>query len=230
MQRRQFNHVALAASLLAASQPGALWAQGLLSSADALGGIRAALTKGADVAVAQLGQPNGFMQNPKVHIPLPGVLENAAPLLRATGQGKRLDQLELAMNQAAEQAVPLAAKLLKQAIAQLSVTDAQRILTGGETSVTDFFADKTREPLTVQFLPVVREATNKVQLADKYDAVAGRAAKLGLIKSSDADLSGYVAGRALDGLYAVIAEEERKIRQNPAAAGSALLKKVFGSL
>jgi hypothetical protein len=157
-------------------------------------------------------------------------LESAAPLLRATGQGKRLDQLELAMNQAAEQAVPLAAKLLKQAIAQLSVTDAQRILTGGETSVTDFFAEKTREPLTTQFLPVVREATNKVQLADKYDAVAGRAAKLGLIKSSDADLSGYVAGRALDGLYAVIAEEERKIRQNPAAAGSALLKKVFGSL
>ncbi len=182
------------------------------------------------MAVEQLGKPDGFMLNPKVRIPLPSVLENAAPLLKAAGQGKRLDELVLAMNQAAELAVPLAAKLLQQAIANLSVTDAQHILTGGETSVTDFFAGTTREPLTAQFLPVVRQTTDQVQLAGKYESVAGRAVKLGLMKKEEADLPGFVTSRALDGLYAVIADEERKIRQNPAQAGSALLKKVFGSL
>jgi len=171
-----------------------------------------------------------FLNNPKVRIGLPGVLADAAPILKATGQGKRLDALVLAMNEAAEKAVPLAAQLLSQAIQHLGVDDARRILTGGDTSVTDFFADKTRTPLTAQFLPVVKQSTDQVQLADKYQAVAGRAAKLGLIKQEDADLPGYVTSRALSGLYLVIGEEERKIRQNPAQAGSALLKKVFGSL
>lgn len=214
------------ATLLTARAQGAA----LLSTADAQGGIKAALSAGAQAAVSQLGKNGGFMQNPKVRIPLPGLLADAAPLLKATGQGKRLDALSLAMNEAAEKAVPLAADLLKQAITQLSVQDAQRILTGGETSVTDFFADKTRQPLTAQFLPVVKKSTDGVQLADKYESVAGRAVKLGLMKQEDADLPAYVTAKALDGLYAVIAEEERKIRQNPAQAGSALLQKVFGSL
>jgi hypothetical protein len=180
--------------------------------------------------VLQFGQPGGFLNNPKVRIGLPGVLEDAAPVLKATGQGKRLDALVLTMNEAAEKAVPLAADLLAQAIQQLSVEDARRILGGGDTSVTDFFADKTRTSLTAQFLPVVRRSTDQVQLADQYQAVAGRAAKLGLMKAEDADLPGYVTARALTGLYHVIGEEERKIRRNPAQAGSALLKKVFGAL
>lgn len=232
MQRRQFNHWMWAGVLGAGYSATPVWAQEkkLLSASDALGGIRAALSTGAKVAVEQLGKPDGFMLNPKVRIPLPSVLENAAPLLKAAGQGKRLDELVLAMNQAAELAVPLAAKLLQQAIANLSVTDAQHILTGGETSVTDFFAGTTREPLTAQFLPVVRQTTDQVQLAGKYESVAGRAVKLGVMKKEEADLPGFVTSRALDGLYAVIADEERKIRQNPAQAGSALLKKVFGSL
>lgn len=233
MQRRQFNHAALALLASAAGWPlDPALAQGVagLGADDAQAGIRAALSAGAQVAVSQLGQAGGFLNNPKVRIPLPGVLADAAPLLKATGQGKRLDALELAMNQAAEQAVPLAADLLKRTIAQLSLADAHRILTGGDTSVTDFFALKTREPLSVQFLPVVKKATDGVQLADKYDAVAGRAAKLGLMKQEDASLTAYVTNKALDGLYAVIADEERKIRQNPAQAGSALLQKVFGAL
>lgn len=204
-------------------------AQGL-SAGDALGGIRAALSSGAKTAVMQLGQAGGFSGNPKVRIGLPGVLADAAPVLKTMGQGKRLDELVAAMNQAAEQAVPLAADLLGQAIQNLSVDDAQRILRGGDTGVTNFFASKTRQPLTTQFLPVVKRSTDQVQLADKYQAVAGRAAKLGLLKQEDADLPGYVTGRALDGLFAIIGEEERKIRQNPAAAGSTLIKKVFGGL
>ena len=126
--------------------------------------------------------------------------------------------------------MPLAGDLLVQAIQHLSVGDARRILTGGDTSVTEFFVDKTRASLTAQFLPVVKRSIDQVQLADKYQAVAGRAAQLGLIKPEDADLPGYVTARTLAGLYQMIGEEERKIRQNPAQAGSALLKKVFGAL
>ncbi len=230
MQRRSF--VRISPALLAtwcALPMGHASAQGL-SAGDALGGIRAALSSGAKTAVMQLGQTGGFSGNPKVRIGLPGVLGDVAPMLRSMGQGKRLDELEAAMNQAAEQAVPLAADLLGKAIQNLTVDDAQRILRGGDTGVTDFFASKTRQPLTTQFLPVVKRSTDQVQLADKYQAVAGRASRLGLMKQEDADLPGYVTGRALDALYALIGEEERKIRQNPAAAGSALIKKVFGGL
>lgn len=232
MQRRKFNHAALAGMLMGATTGSAVWAQGInsISAPDALAGIRAALATGAKVAVQQLGQQGGFSGNAKVRIGLPGILEDAAPLLKATGQGKRLDELVNAMNQAAETAVPLAADLLGKAIQTMTVDDARRILSGGDTSVTEFFASKTRQSLTEQFLPTVKNTTDQVQLADKYQAVAGRAAKLGLMKKEDADLPGYVTSKALDGLYIVIGEEERKIRQNPAAAGSALLKKVFGAL
>lgn len=228
MQRRQFNQLSsVLVATLGGLSPWSAWAQNL-SAADALGGIRAALSSGAKVAVQQLGQQGGFSGNAKVRIGLPGFLDDAAPLLRGMGQGKRLDELVAAMNQAAEQAVPLAADLLANAIQHLTVDDAQRILRGGDTAVTDFFAAKTREPLSTQFRPVVKRTTDQVSLADKYQAVAGRAAKMGLLKQEDADLAGYVTGKALDGLYAVIGEEERKVRQNPAAAGSALIRKVFG--
>jgi hypothetical protein len=234
MQRREFNHVPLAGLLGWAliAPMGHAHAQGLaaLSGADATAGIKAALASGAKAAVQQLGQNGGFMDNPKVRIGLPGMLAEAEPLLKVTGQGKRLDELLAAMNHAAEQAVPLAAELLQRAIQSLTVGDAKRILTGGDTSVTEFFATKTRAPLGAQFLPVVHKATDGVQLAEKYQAVAGRAAQLGLLKKEDADLPGYVTGRTLDGLYLVIGEEERKIRQNPAQAGSAMLQKVFGAL
>lgn len=232
MQRRQFNHWMLAGSIGFVYSPSDVWAQanGGLNQTDAMAGIRAALSRGVKVAIEKLGQPNGFMQNPKVRIPLPKLLEKATPLLTAAGQGQRLQELTQAMNQAAELAVPLAANLLQQTIVRLSVTDAQRILTGSDTSVTDFFASHTREPLTEQFLPIVRKTTDQVQLASKYDAVAQRAAKLGLMKKEDADLPGFVTSRTLDGLYAVIAEEELQLRQNPAQAGTALLKKVFGTL
>lgn len=232
MQRREFNHALWLVPYTLWGVQGTAKAQTLdkITVSDAVGGVRDALSQGARAAVQQLGQPGGFLNNPKVRIGLPGVLEDAAPVLKATGQGKRLEALVQAMNQAAEQAVPLAADLLAQAVQNLSVGDARRLLGGGETSVTAFFEDKTRAGLTKTFLPVVRRSTDQVQLADKYQAVAGRAAKLGLIKAEDADLPGYVTGRALTGLYTVIGEEERKIRQNPAQAGTALLKKVFGAL
>jgi len=134
------------------------------------------------------------------------------------------------MNRAAEAAVPEAKTLLVNAVKSMSVEDGRRILTGGDDAATQFFAGKTREPLSVKFLPIVTRATQKVALADKYNAVAGRASSLGLLKKEDANVQRYVTTRALDGLYLMIGEEERKIRQDPIGTGSAILKKVFGSL
>lgn len=211
MQRRQFQW-GLCACVLASTS--GLRAQGLagLSAADALGGIRAALSGGAEVAVQTLGRSGGFASHPQWRIGLPGFLADAEPLLRGLGQGKRLDELVAAMNQAAEKAVPLAAGLLKQSIQRLTVDDAQRIVRGGDTGVTDFFARQTREPLTAQFLPVVKQTTAEVRLAEQYDQLAKRAAKMGLLKNTQADLASHVTDKALDGLYALIAEEERKLR------------------
>lgn len=207
----------------------ALRAQGAdLSQADAASGIRTALERGAVAAVALLGQPGGFLDNPRVRIPLPGILEDAAKLLKATGQGRKVDELVTAMNRAAEAAVPEAKTLLVSAAKSISVQDALRIVRGGDTSVTDYFAGKTREPLGVKFLPIVTRATEKVSLADKYNAVAGRAAKMGLVKGEDANVQQYVTRKSLDGLYTIIGEEEKKIRQDPVGTGSAILRKVFG--
>ena len=181
-------------------------------------------------AVALLGRPDGFLANPQVRIPLPGFLADAARFLRAMGRGKQVEELEVAMNRAAEAAVPLARELLVNAVRTMSVTDAKKILTGGPTSVTAFFADRTRVPLAARFLPVVTKATDKVGLAEKYNRVAGRAAATGLVKQEDATIEHYVTRKSLDGLYFMIGEEEKKIRQDPVGTGSAILKKVFGAL
>lgn len=229
MDRREFNSLALPAlSLLAWRQAHAV-ALDQLSNAEVSQGLRAALEKGALVAVDLLGRPGGFLSNPKVRIPLPGVLEDAARLLKGLGQGRRVDELVTSMNRAAESAVPLAKDLLVNAVRNMNVGDAKQILTGGDTSVTGFFAEKTREPLGLRFLPVVTQATEKVGLAEKYNQFAGKAAGLGLLRKEDANLQQYVTGKSLDGLYLMIGEEEKKIRQDPVSAGSALLKKVFGA-
>jgi hypothetical protein len=203
-------------------------AAGLFSEADAAVGVRTALERGATSAVALLGRSDGFLGNPQVRIELPGFLKDAAKLLKATGQGRRVDELVTAMNRAAEAAVPQAKALLIDAVKTMSVDDAVRIVKGGDTSVTQFFSGRTREPLNVRFLPIVTRATEKVALAQKYDALAGKAAGMGLVKKEEANLNGYVTGKALDGLYFMIGEEEKKIRKDPLRTGSAILKKVFG--
>ncbi|MES2959552.1 MAG: DUF4197 domain-containing protein [Pseudomonadota bacterium] len=225
MQRRQFTTrlIALPALGLAAAAPAHA-----LSEGDAASGVRSALERGANAAVSLLGRSDGFLGNPKVRIELPGFLKEAAKLLKATGQGKRVDELVTAMNRAAEAAVPEAKALLIGAVKAMSVEDALKVVRGGDTSVTDFFSTKTRQPVGQKFLPIVSRATEKLALAKKYDAVAGKAAGLGLLKKEDADLNGYVTGKALDGLYLMIGEEEKKIRRDPVGTGSAILKKVFG--
>jgi hypothetical protein len=233
MDRRQFSCSALSALGLAAmAVPHDVRAAGVaqLSNAEAAKGMKTALERGAVAAVGLLGRPDGFLANPKVRIPLPGFVADAAKFLRSMGRGRQVDELEIAMNRAAEAAVPLARQLLVDAVNGMTVTDAKNILTGGDTSVTTFFADRTRAPLFGRFLPVVTRATEKVGLAEKYNRVAGKAAGMGLIRQEDATIEHYVTRKALDGLYLVIGEEERKIRQDPLGSGSAILRKVFGAL
>ena len=224
MDRRKFTSAALGAGLAVSAGP----SRAALGEADAAAGVRAALERGAEAAVSLLGRPDGFLGNPKVRIPLPGFLADAAKLLKATGQQARVDELITAMNRAAEAAVPQARALLVQTAKSMSIEDAVRIVRGSQTAVTEFFARKTREPLAQKFLPIVVRATERVALADKFNAVAGKAAKLGLMKADDADLNRYVTGKSLDGLYLVIGDEERRIRKDPIGTGSAILKKVFG--
>jgi hypothetical protein len=225
MNRKQFT-----AALVSTGLWGLLFEEALaagLTEGDAAAGVRAALERGAVSAVSLLGRSDGFMGNPKVKIPLPGYLNDAAKLLKSTGQGRRVDELVTAMNRAAEAAVPEAQTMLVGAAKSISVEDALRIVRGGDTSVTDFFSRKTRQPLGVKFLPIVTQATERVSLADKYNALAGKAAGMGLVKKQDANIQQYVTGKALDGLYLMIGEEEKKIRRDPVGTGSAILKKVF---
>ena len=227
MKRRKFT----AALLLPALPTLALLpatAHAALSEGDAASGVRAALERGALAAVSLLGKTDGFLGNPQVRIPLPGFLQDASKVLRATGQGRKLDELVTAMNRAAEAAVPMAKPLFVSTVKAMSVEDALKVVRGGATSVTDYFAGKTRTPLAEKFLPIVTKATEKVSLAERYNAVAGKAQGLGLMKGDEGNVQQYVTRRALDGLFLMIGEEEKKIRADPVKTGSAILKKVFG--
>ena len=223
MQRRRMLTLAGATVLLTGSARAAP-----SSDADAASGVRSALERGAVAAVGLLGRPDGFLGNPKVRISLPGFLNDAAKLLKFTGQQHRVDELVTAMNRAAEAAVPEAKALLVSAVKNIGVGDARRIVSGGEDSVTRFFADKTRVPLGERFLPIVKKQTERVDLAARFNAVAGKASELGLVKGDDANIERYVTRKALDGLYLMIGDEEKKIRSDPIGTGSALLARVFG--
>jgi hypothetical protein len=232
LSRRQFTCAGSAAATLLLFGYTQAYALSLsdLTDKDASSGLKGALEKGAIAAVGLLGAADGFLGNEKVRIPLPGFLNDAANLLKTLGQGKKVEELITSMNRAAEAAMPMAKDMLVSAVKGMNVSDAKAILMGGENSVTQFFATKTREPLGIKFLPVITQAIEKVGLVEKYNAVAGKAAGLGLIKKEDANIHQYVTGKALDGLYLMIAEEEKKIRQDPIGAGSEIIKKVFGAL
>ena len=201
-----------------------------ISAGDASAGVKEALAKGADYAVASLGKENGFLGNSKVKIPLPGYLQKAEKGLRMFGMGKQADELMETMNHAAENAVAEARPILSESIKKMSVDDAKGILTGGEGSVTKYFKRTSSEQLTEKFTPIVKASTKKLQLAEQYNQFAGKAASSGLIDKKDADLDSYVTQKAMDGLFLMIAEEEKKLRSIPVGAGSDLLKKVFGAL
>ena len=201
-----------------------------LTPAEMNGGLKEALTKGAEAAVAQLGKENGFWSDPKLRIPLPDNLQKVSKLMKNLGMGKQVEALELGMNRAAEAAVPEAKNLLAGAVKEMSVEDAKGILTGGNTAATDFFRKKTESALAQKFLPIVKGTTDKVGLAQTYNTYAGTAARFGAIKGDQATIESYVSKQGLDRLYKVIGEQEQAFRANPLQSGSDLIKKVFGSL
>lgn len=212
-----------------ASQPSASGVDAL-SNADINAGLKEALTRGADAAVAQLGQKDGFFGNAALRIPLPPGLQKAEKAMRMFGMGKQADELVLSMNRAAEAAVPEAKNLLVGAVKEMSLEDAKGILTGGQTSATDFFRRKTETQLAERFEPIVKANTDKVGLAQEYNQYAGMAAQFNLVDKTQANVEQYVTQQALDRLYTLIGEKETAIRANPLQAGSDLLKKVFGAV
>ena len=150
--------------------------------------------------------------------------------MRTLGMKKQADELIETMNRAAEMAVVEAKPILSGAVKNMGFDDARGILTGGDQAATEYFRRTTSNDIAAKFLPIVKKATAKVGLAAQYNQFAGQAAKLGLLDEKDADLDTYVTHKAMDGLFLMIAEEEKKLRANPVGAGSDLLKKVFGAL
>ncbi|HYM44249.1 MAG TPA: DUF4197 domain-containing protein [Steroidobacteraceae bacterium] len=201
-----------------------------LSPKDAAGGLRAALSQGVGTAVSQLGANNGFLNDPRVAIPLPPALEKAERALRMFGMSDEADELRVTMNHAAEQAVSQARPIFEDALRHMTLADAREILGGGEDAGTQYFRRATGTQLSAKFRPIVAGATARLALASKYDQLAGKAASFGLISQQEANLDDYVTARALDGLFSRIADEERAIRKDPLGQANALIRKVFGSL
>jgi hypothetical protein len=201
-----------------------------ISRTDATAALKTALEKGSLSAVASLGRMDGFLGNPQVRIALPESAQRAERLMRRVGMGRYADELVVTMNRAAEAAVPEAKALFIQSLKKMTVQDAKGILTGGETAGTAYFQRTTRADLHKRFLPIVRKATARVELAQKYDQYADKAVAVGMLEKEDADLDEYVTQKALDGLFVMVAEEEKKIRKDPVSAGSAIVRKVFGVL
>jgi len=227
--RAHRRHLLLA--LAALGLPPSVYADLLsqLTPKDASAGLKAALERGANAAVDLLGKTDGFWGNDRVRIPLPDWLHKGEGVLKMMGRRQEVDDLHVNINRAAEQAVPEAKTLLVGAVRSMSVQDAKAVLTGGDNSATQYFETKTRTPLGGRFLPIVTKVTQKIGLAQQYDGLAQKAQSLGLVHE-DASIEHHVTTKALDGLYLMIGDEEKKIRADPAATGSALLKKVFGAL
>jgi hypothetical protein len=201
-----------------------------ISNTDAVSGLKQALNDGSIAAVGKLGVANGFLGNPKVKIPLPPSVQRVEGAMRAVGMGKQADDLVLSMNRAAETAVVEAKPLLVDAVKKMSVQDAKKILSGGDTAATEYFKRNTQAPLAQRFLPIVKRATDKVGLAQQYNAIAGQGVAFGLVKEDQASIERYVTQKTLDGLYFMIGEQEKNFRKNPVGATSDIVKRVFGAI
>jgi len=200
------------------------------SAHDQIESLRQALTQGAEASVSNLARKDGFLGNDKVRIPLPDGLRRADKTLRRFGMEKYSDELITSMNRAAEAAVPEAKTLLLDAIKKMTVTDAKGILTGNEDAATRYFRTNTETALAGKFKPIVGKAMQKVKFAETYDRFAGKGARFGLVDKRDARLDDYITRKAMDGLFVVMAEQEKTIRANPLEATGALARKIFAAI
>lgn len=202
----------------------------MFSNRDQVGSLKQALTQGAETAVKNLAKENGYLGNDKVRIPLPESLQKVDGTLRQFGMGKYADELVTSMNRAAEAAVPEASKLLTGAVKKMTVKDAKSILTGSDDAATQYFRKNTETALAGKFKPIINKAMLKVKVAEKYDQFAGKGVKFGLVDERDARLDDYITRKALDGLFVMMAEQEKAIRANPLEATGSLAKKVFSAI
>jgi hypothetical protein len=191
-------------------------------------GIKEALQIGTDRAVDLTGVSDGFFKNEAIKILLPEKIRTAEKALRLAGMGAKLDAFELSMNRAAEKAAPAARGIFKEALVQMTLDDARKILTGGNTSATEYFKGKTAEKLAATFRPTVESAMAETGVVTQYKQIAGRMPSLPFGRGQIFDVTDYVVGKTLDGLFYMLGQEESKIRSNPAAQITPLLKEVFG--
>lgn len=202
-----------------------------LSQDEIVRGLKEALGKGAESAVARLGKEGGFLNDAAVKIPMPDSLARVEKVLRQLGQGRYADEFVATMNHAAEKAVPEAAGILAEAIRDMTLEDAQAILKGPEDAATRYFRQKSEARLTERFRPIISQATDQAGVTAAYKKMVGKAgAWAGMLGVGNDDLDGYVTAKSLDGLYKMVAAEEKAIRANPVARTTDLLRKVFGSL
>ncbi len=191
-------------------------------------GLKEALKVGTENTVNLTGKLDGYFLNQAIKILMPEKLRNFEKGLRAVGYGPQVDEFVLSMNRAAEQAAPFAKQIFWDAVGEMTFQDARKILSGHETAATDYFKSRTTDKLTVAFRPVVDQAMNEVGVTRQYKELVGRFQTIPFVKSESFDIDHYVVTKALDGLFHVLGEEERKIRTNPAARVTDLLKEVFG--
>ena len=205
---------------------------GTLSSSDMSGGLRAALFQGVHHAVDDLGRENGFLDNTRVRIPLPSGLRRTEKVLRAAGQGQRVDAFIASMNHAAEKAVPVALNVFLDSIRQMTFADAKNILfSNQQDAATQFFRRTSEDRLREMFRPIVQDATEQVGVTQQYKQMIGRYGAFGKLVGQDAsDIDGYVTQKALDGLFLLVADEEAKIRRDPLGQTTSILRRVFGSI
>lgn len=192
-------------------------------------GLKEALEIGTANAVTEVSKINGYYDNPKIKIPLPKALQKVEAVLRGMGYGSEVEEFSLSMNRAAEQAAPEAKALFWDAVKAMTFEDARKILKGGDDAATRYCEGKTRTPLQQLFIPVVHTAMEEVGVTRAYQDVRAKISTIPFADRLKLDLDGYVTEKALDGLFYMVAEEERKIRKDPAARVTKLLKDVFGS-
>ena len=190
-------------------------------------GLKEALEVATEKAVSLTGRPNGYFGDAAIKILMPAKLQTMEQGLRAVGYGPQIDEFVLSMNRAAEQAAPAAKQIFTNAITSMSFDDAKKILTGGNTAATDYFKAKTTNQLTAAFRPVVDKSMGEVGVTKQYQALVGKFETIPFVKTQSFDLDNYVTGKALDGLFHVVGEQETLIRTNPAARTTALLQEVF---
>ncbi|MDH4195255.1 MAG: DUF4197 domain-containing protein [Nitrospirota bacterium] len=193
-----------------------------------ISGLKEALSVGTENTVNLTGNTDGFLKNEAIKILLPEKLQSMDKALRFAGFGPQVDEFVVSMNRAAEQAAPLAKPIFKDALTNMNFDDAKKILHGGDTAATDYFKNKTQNQLATAFKPEVEKAMNQVGVTAQYKELVGQYTTLPFVKVPAFDLDNYVVGKSLDGLFYTLAEEEKKIRTNPAAQVTDLLKEVFG--